>query len=246
MQTIYEYLQQAERLDQEYPMIHCGLSDLNGILRRGMLSVLAGRADMDLSALAAQIAGNIAQTGQAAAYFSPSGCVINALDHMFWEKCPPDLPLYVDTRTCDVEEMCASVRDCPELPAVMVVENLPETYLVSRKNRTYTDLREAYARLKSFAQTAHIAVLCIAPIRKYYDQKQWPKLSDIVHWPQLDGSADTVCALLCPGDHEQTENIRWEDKCQRAELHILRSAGENNKGAYKVFRCAGLFRPWRW
>lgn len=241
MKTMDEIILESQQLPTLHPPVPTGFVTLDGqtsLLRRGLLTLLAGRPRIGKTTFAAQTVLNVAKRGGTGAFFSldeSSSRLVERLMEIEGGAIPKGLSLYFDDRTANIKRMKDTLYTLGNTPDLIVVDYLQLFYWISRRGKSHLEPGRICWELKNLALSMNAAVLCISRISRAQDWRfgHFAQITDIPQWDVISPYADTVCHLcrngyydeLRPGeidvlvfeffrhtDPRRHAEVRWESK----------------------------------
>lgn len=236
MKTLDEVILESQQFSTLHLPISTGFVTLDrqtALLRRGMLTLLAGRPGVERTTFAAQTALNVAKRSETGVFFSlgePSCQLVERLEEIEGGNPPKELPLYFDDRTANIKRIRGILCALEDIPDLIVIDDLQSLYWISRKGKAHWDAGWICRELKSLALSMNAAVLCISRISRAQEYRcgRRAEPTDIPQWDAISPYPDTVCYLrrsgyydeLWPNEHDvlMFEFFRHTDPRRHAEL----------------------------
>lgn len=199
MKVLDDILLERRRLETLHPPVPTGFTVLDGqttLLRRGMVTLMAGRPGMGCTTFAAQTALKVAKRGEKVLFFcldSPLPWVIKRLEETEGGPLPAGLPLYFDDRTANLAKVLAEIKTSDGSPVLAVVDTVRHLYRVSRRGNLLPASGPACRELKRLAEARGMAVLALSPVLRAGADRF--SLTDLPGWDSMSPWVDTACFL---------------------------------------------------
>lgn len=211
MKTLDEVMLESQQLPALHPPVPTGFDILDGqtaLLRRGILTLLAGRPGIGKTTFAAQTVLNVAKRGGTGAFFCLDGSsdqLVKRLVAIGGGALSKGLPLHFDSRTANIKQMKKALCVLENTPDLIVVDYLQSLYWISRRGHIHLEPGRICRELKSLALSINAAVLCISQISRAQDCRygHCARIADIPQWDAISPYADIVCHLRRNGYYDE-------------------------------------------
>ena len=213
MKTLSEILRDMQR-ERERETLPCGFpsADCWGLLQKGEVTVLGARPGMGKTTFALQIAAHVAGVSEhTVLWFGSAGTSARGLAEALSLKLPLKYyvePAYqrvwIECREWNLSRIRETVREIPQPPTLIIIDDLEGFYVPSKKGRPLYDAARVCRKIQEMARETGAAVLVTSKLTRAPEMRKGhdPRFTDLPDWESIASFVDIVCLFFREGYYD--------------------------------------------